>query len=131
MTFEMSLLIWSVALLLVQIGVQALLLLREQGVSYDAGPRDENRVSSGIAGRAERALRNFLETYPAFVALILAGAVLDQSNGLTQWGASLYMIFRIAYVPLYLAGIPYIRSLAWTASIAGLVMMMAGLFYSA
>jgi uncharacterized MAPEG superfamily protein len=38
---------------------------------------------------------------------------------LTLWGAWLYLLARIIYVPLYAAGISFIRTLAWLVSIVG------------
>ena len=35
---------------------------------------------------------------------------------------------RVVYVPLYAFGVPYVRSLVWTVSFAGLVMILAALF---
>jgi len=40
----------------------------------------------------------------------------------------LYFWARVAYVPLYAAGVPYLRTLVWTISLIGLVMVLAALF---
>ena len=48
---------------------------------------------------------------------------------LTVWGAALYFWGRVVYVPLYAFGVPYIRSLVWLVSLAGLVMVLASLFF--
>ena len=45
----------------------------------------------------------------------------------TALGAQLYFWARVVYVPLYLAGIPYLRSLAWAVSVAGVLMVLAPL----
>ena len=42
-------------------------------------------------------------------------------------GAHLWFWARLAYLPLYLAGVPVLRSLAWSFALAGLVMMVAAL----
>jgi len=80
-----------------------------------------------FAGRAARALRNFQETYPAFVALALALAIAGRTGGSGETGAWLWLIARIVYLPLYLLGIPYLRSLCWCVSILGLGLMLARL----
>jgi len=36
----------------------------------------------------------------------------------------LYFWARLAYVPLYAAGIPYVRSLAWVVSLVGILMLL-------
>lgn len=126
MGFELTLLAWSVVLLFAHIGIQATLLTRDLGPDYNAGPRDEQRPLGPVAGRAERALRNFLETWPAFIALALITAVSGESDWMTQWGAGIYLVARIVYIPLYLLGIPKVRSLAFAVASLGLLLMLIG-----
>jgi uncharacterized MAPEG superfamily protein len=118
---ELVYLAWSVVLLLVHIAIQGGLSTAKLGV-YNAGPRDEGREPRGVhAGRATRALRNFLETYPAFVALALGLIVAGKSGA---FGAALWFWARAIYLPLYLLGIPYLRTVAWVAAAGGLVLMV-------
>jgi uncharacterized MAPEG superfamily protein len=120
---------WSVALLLVQVGLQAVASY-DLGPAYLLGPRDEKRKSKNIlAGRFHRALKNLLETYPAFVALVLALAVTGKTGGLAATGALLWLAARIVFVPVYAAGIPVVRTLLWLVSAAGLVMMLIRLLF--
>jgi uncharacterized MAPEG superfamily protein len=126
---EITYLAWSVILLIVQIVIQASTANRELGLPYNAGPRDEiRRPTAATAGRAERALRNLLETYAAFVGLALALAVTGRTGGLGAAGAAIWFWARVVYVPLYLAGVPYARTLAWTVSAVGLVLMLIRLW---
>jgi len=128
-TYLLALLALSVVLLLVHIGLQAMLATRELGTDWNAGPRDEGREpKSARAGRAARALTNFQETYPAFIGLLLGLAFVGDSSGLGLLGATVWLVARIVYIPLYLAGIPYVRSLVWLVSILGLALMMLALF---
>lgn len=114
----------SMALLVFHIGLQGMLATKELGSTWNAGPRDDAREPAGkLAGRAARASANFRETYPAFVALALALAIAGDAAGLGLVGAWLWFVARLAYIPLYLAGIPYIRSLVWLVSLAGLAIM--------
>lgn len=122
---ELTLLGWSVVLLVVAILLQGQLATRELGVGWNAGPRDGDQHSKGaLAGRAQRALDNFKESYPAFIALALALAVSGRTGGLGATGALLWFVARIVYHPLYLFGVPYIRSLVWVASMFGLLLML-------
>ncbi|KQT42881.1 hypothetical protein ASG43_15070 [Aureimonas sp. Leaf454] len=122
---ELALLGWSVVLLLVHVALQGQLATAERGLGWNAGARDgEAKPLGPMAGRAERALKNFQETYPAFVALALGLAVTGRTGGIGETGAWLWLVARIVYIPLYLFGIPYIRSLAWAASLLGLVLML-------
>lgn len=122
---ELTLLGWSVVLLVIALMVQGQLATRELGVGWNAGPRDgDKRPEGALAGRAQRALDNFKETYPAFIALALALAVSGRTGGLGATGAMLWFAARIVYHPLYLFGVPYVRSLVWVVSMLGLLLML-------
>lgn len=124
----LSLIVASVALLFVHIGAQAITATSELGSAWNAGPRDEGvRPKGVVAGRAERALRNYLETYAAFAVLAAALVASGRVDGIGFVGAVVWLIARIVYIPLYLAGIPYWRSLAWLAAVIGLALMAARL----
>ena len=64
-----------------------------------------------------------------FVALAVATELSGRSDGLTQWGAQLYFWARWAYLPLYLAGVQYLRSLVWLVAAAGLMLMFFGVAF--
>ena len=122
---ELLLLGWSTVLLFAYIMIQGQTATRDRGLDWNAGPRDgEQKPLGEMAGRAERALKNFQETYQVFVALALGLAVTDRTGGLGAIGAWLWFSARIAYIPLYLFGIKYVRSLCWTVSILGLLLML-------
>lgn len=121
---EITVLGWSVLLLLVQVMLQAG-SAADLGPTYIFSPRDELREPDNLAARRlKRALANLLETYPAFVALALALAVSGKAGGLGATGAWLYLGARVVYVVFYAAGIPVVRTLVWLASIVGLVLML-------
>jgi uncharacterized MAPEG superfamily protein len=128
MTIELRLLAWSVLLLIAHIAVQGAFVAPLRGMVWNAGPRDEGQPPLGkYPGRAQRALENFKETYPAFIALALALSFTGKTDGNGALGAWLWFAARIAYLPLYLLGVPWLRTLAYGASLAGLVMMVARL----
>jgi uncharacterized MAPEG superfamily protein len=121
---EITVLAWSAVLLLVQVVLQAVSTY-DLGPKYLLGPRDERRQSRNVfAGRLERALRNLLETYPAFVALALALVVTGKTGGIAATGAWVWLAARVVYLILYAAGVPVLRSLTWLVSVAGLLMML-------
>ena len=121
---EIAYLALSGGLLFVQLALQSILLTRQFGSQYNAGPRDEQREPTGIAGRAERAFRNFLETFPLFAAVALAVHVAGRADWWSGLGAALYFWARVAYLPLYMAGIPYLRSAVWCVASLGIVVML-------
>ena len=90
--------------------------------------RDEKAEPlQGVAGRLERALRNFLETFPLFAAAVLAAQLTGTHGALAEWGARLYFWGRLAYVPLYAAGVPLIRSLVWNIPTLGIGLIVIAL----
>jgi uncharacterized MAPEG superfamily protein len=119
-----ALVVASVVLLMLHLAVQVRTVTRERGSAWNAGARDEGSETKGVlAGRAARAFRNYLETYPAFGVLALLLIVLQRADGIGYAGALIWLVARAIYLPLYLAGVPYLRTLVWLASIAGLLLM--------
>lgn len=123
MTPELKLLVWSVALTFVEVVVAALAATSEVGLPVLAGNRDGRIDLTGFAGRAARAHRNMLESLPLFVALVLVAQVAGKANAATLVGAHLFFWGRLAHWLIYLAGIPWLRTLAWAVSIVGLVII--------
>lgn len=128
MTIELIMLALAIVLGLVQITLAAQASTRARGTDWNLGPRDEVLPPlAGVAGRLDRALRNFLETFPLFAAAVLIAAVAGRHNWLTQCGAVLYLAARVAYIPLYVYGVRVARSAVWTLSALGIVLVLIGL----
>ena len=121
---ELTVLAWSVVLLLVHVVVQTLSLVKDGGLTYAMSNRDGEVAISLLTDRLTRGLRNFAETYGAFVGLALALAVTDKTGGLGTAGALVWFWARVVYVPIFAAGIPVLRTGVWTVSVIGLVMML-------
>jgi uncharacterized MAPEG superfamily protein len=128
MSIELKMLGWSVCLGLLYVGVAAALMTRQRGMKWNAGNRDgELKALTGVAARADRASRNFLETFPFLAAAVLAVALQGSSSARTLMGTELYFWARLVYLPVYLIGIPYVRTLIWAVSIWGIVMLLTTL----
>lgn len=129
MTPELYAVAGVILLAIVQIAWAGQARTAELGVRWNAGPRDEVMPPPGrLAGRLQRAQANLLETLPLFIGAVLIAHVAGATGPLTFWGAQLYLFGRIVYLPLYALGVPYVRSLVWVASIAGLLMIVAAVF---
>ncbi len=88
------------------------------------GNRDTRPKESTIAARLERAKNNMLEALPLFLGLAMLALVKKGGDArAVANGATVFLIARIIYVPIYAAGIPVLRSLVWLAGMAGLLMM--------
>ena len=129
MTTELTYLALTLILALVQIFLPAGARTAEFGSKWNAGPRDETpEAKKPLTGRLERAQANQYETLPLFIGAVLIAHVIGAAGPLTLWGTALYFWARVVYVPLYAFGVPYVRSLVWVVSLAGLVMVLASLF---
>ena len=130
MSVELRMLAFSVVLGLVQIIAASHAASLQRGYRWTASPRDEKvEPLRGVAGRLNRALRNFVETFPLFAAVVLAAHVTDTHNALTEWGARLYFWGRVAYVLLYAAGVPLISSLLWNVATIGIALIVGALLF--
>src|SRR5262249_21934419 len=116
-------------LALVQLVLAVLGAIGERGIPWALGPRDGTvGTLTGMSGRLDRAFRNIIETLPLFAAAVLAVVATGHTSENTALGAQLYCWGRVAYVPGYLAGIPLVRTLIWSVSIGGIVLVLAALF---
>ena len=129
MSVELRMLILiSVVLGIVQIIAASHAASLQRGYRWTASPRDEKAEPlRGVAGRLDRALRNFVETFALFAAVVLVAYLTDTHNALTEWGARLYFWGRVAYVLLYAAGIPLVRSLVWNVATIGILLIVGAL----
>ena len=91
------------------------------------GNRDHMRPLTVVGERAARALANMHEALPVFLALALLNMIVGTAAGMAVTGAAVFLIARVLYVGVYLAGIAVVRTLVWAASWAGLVMMIVPL----
>lgn len=130
MSIELTMLAWTIVLGFIQVIAAAQFSTAQNGLAYGMSPRDTPpKPLTGIGGRVERAAKNLLETFPFAAAAILIAAAANRHNGLTVWGAQLYFWARLVYVPLYVAGVPGLRTVVWLASVAGVLLVLAGLVW--
>ena len=129
MTTELWLLFLSLPLYGLYLGAQSLIYRKDYGVMYAATARDEDKPESVMLGRAERALKNFQETWLCFVILALIAHLAVPGDPVIFWGAIVYFAGRIVYLPLYLFGTFGIRSLVWNIATLGIAAMFFGVLF--
>ncbi len=102
-------------------------MLRSRGdLRVATGNRDNLPPASAVAERADRAAKNMLENLVLFVTLVVAVSGHNPARALL--GAQVFLAARLAYWPIYLAGIPVLRTAVWAVSIVGLgLLASAGL----
>ncbi len=93
------------------------------GMKFGLSNRDNPPEPTPLGGRAVRAGANTLENFVLFVALALTAHAAGKGDEATL-GAQLFFWARLAYLPVYWAGITYVRSAIWAVGTAGLAMML-------
>lgn len=130
MTTELVALTFSILLGFAHLFIAANAATRVRGVDWNAGPRDEEKKPlRGVAGRLDRAFRNYLETFAFFAAAILIAHLANRHNAFTVYGAWTYVIARAVYLPLYAAGVAYWRSVVWGVGFFATLAVIAGLYW--
>jgi len=119
---------WSIVLGLVYVLVAAALATWQRGLKWNVSNRDGAAIPlTGMAARAARANHNFLETFAFFAAAALTVVLAHKSNTWSVLGAQIYFWARVVYLPVYIVGIPYLRSLVWAASFWGILQLLEAL----
>ncbi|MEO1199452.1 MAG: MAPEG family protein [Pseudomonadota bacterium] len=121
---ELTILIYAALLAFVQFALYAVPGVLQMGIGYAAGPRDEERLPTGIAGRLRRAYYNHLETVPLFAIAVIVLVITGKTSSTTVLTAQIYLAARILYVPAYASGLPWLRSLIWTVATGAIVFLL-------
>ena len=98
----------------------------KEGRDIGLGNRDDLKEATPMGGRADRAAKNSIEAAVFFVPLALIANAAGLDSEVMQ-GAQIAFWARIAYVPVYIAGIKYLRSLIWLGGAVGYGMMISHL----
>ena len=123
MTIELSMLMLSAGVLMAGVMFQGANGLLVFGAVKQAGPRDGPREIPALLGRCARSVQNQLESLAMFAPVVLIAHVTDTHSDMTVLGAQMYGLARIAYMPSYWLGIPYIRTVLWTVGLVGTIMV--------
>ena len=128
MPIEVKMLVWSLILLFVLILIQVMTTVLGYGLPVAAGNRDGLPASKpGFAGRVDRSITNLKENLIFFIPIVILAAVFQTSNEMTAMGAMVFLGARVGHAVVYLAGIPWIRTLLFLIGVVGLGMMLLGL----
>jgi len=123
MSLEIKLLVWCVALAVVQMVIAVVGAQLQVGLPKLAGNREDMPAIKGWGGRADRAYRNMMHGLLLFAVLVLVAQIANKFNATTALGAQLFFWGRVAYAVVYLIGLPWIRTAVWAVSIVGLVLI--------
>jgi uncharacterized MAPEG superfamily protein len=131
MTVELTMLVYSGALLLVLVLIQAAAGVAAQGPIPMANSRDDLPPPKPFQARTRRVVDNHREGLIIFAPFVLAAAVAHVSNYWTVLGSELFFYSRLIHAGLYLAGVPMIRPLVWAVGLAGAVMVLLAVLRAA
>jgi len=129
MTPLLTFIIYMTLLTFVAIMLGAFLRNREwtaEGLKVGLGNRENVPDATALGGRAERAAANTIEALILFVPVALVAQIAGSEKEVLA-GATTFLWARVAYLPIYLVGVPYLRSLIWGVGVAGLTMMILAL----
>ncbi len=121
MTVELQMLVASSLLAIVGAFPNLIAVIWQGGLGVALGNRDNVPQLPEWAIRAERAQRNLLANLIPFAALVLVAHLSGLSNADTALGSTLFFWSRVAYAAIYIAGIPYLRTLAFLVSFVGML----------
>lgn len=128
MPHDLQMLVWSAALAILQMVIAVSIAIAEVGLPKLAGNRDDVPRLSGWAGRAQRAHLNMLESLVIFAIVVIVAQMTGRANVTTALGTTLFFWSRVAYALVYVGGIPWLRTLIWGVSLAGIIMVGSQLF---
>jgi uncharacterized MAPEG superfamily protein len=112
MTTELHILAFSIILGIVHLVAASHFISFQYGYRWTASNREQEMPPlKGAAGRVDRAVTNFLETFPLFAAAVIIAHLAGRHSALTLWGVHLYFGGRVLYAIAYSAGFAFVRSL--------------------
>lgn len=125
MPIELKILALGALLLFVHIFVAIRFKTAQYGRKWNVGARDEALAAPNpMTGRTIRAQANFQETFPIAIIALLGVVVADRTSDWTALGGWIWLGARIVYLPLYAAGVPYVRTLVYVIAMIGLGMVL-------
>jgi uncharacterized MAPEG superfamily protein len=129
MTTELRFLAATVILGILHLIADSHLISFQLGYRWTASSREQPVPPlRGVANRVDQAYTNFMETFPFFVAVVLAAHLADRHGALTLWGVQLYFWGRVGYVLAAAAGLGLVRSiLFFNTALAGIALFLLAL----
>jgi uncharacterized MAPEG superfamily protein len=128
---EILILALAAVLLVIHIQAASRVMTKQYGIAWNMGPRDaEMPPPDPLVGRLERARDNYLETLPIAVIALFGVVLADKASEATAIAGWTWLAARAIYLPLYWAGIPKVRSLAWGVGALAILVVLAILIFA-
>jgi uncharacterized MAPEG superfamily protein len=129
LTTDLEMLVASGILTLALVFLPQLSRVAKPGfAAWNAGNRETPFETPAWGQRAARAHANLLENLSVFAIAVLVVHVSGHANAASAQGAVIFFLARVAHAVLYIAGISYLRTLAFAVSLAGLFRVLGQLW---
>ncbi|WBU61960.1 MAPEG family protein [Paracoccus albus] len=124
MTPELTVLALAAVLQAAQIGIAAMVMNKDVGADWNAGPRDRQPEFAPMTGRLRRAVNNHFESLAFLTIAVVLVTMSDQQNPFTAWAAWIHLLARVIYIPAYaFAWTPW-RSVIWGVGFLSVMLMI-------
>lgn len=127
MSTDLTMLVAAATLALLSFMPYFIAYIMHWGIGGIVGNRENLPALPAWANRAIAAHQNLTENLVHFAALVLVAHVTGATNDVTAMGATLFFWARVAYLVIYVAGVPWVRTVAFMAGWVGEVMILSQL----
>lgn len=93
------------------------------GLVTAAGNQHDIAPWSGWNDRLNRAIKNQIEGIVIFAPILLSVEFANLTNESTALGAQIFVFARVAHAIVYTLGVPWVRTTAWAAGVAGIMLV--------
>jgi uncharacterized MAPEG superfamily protein len=100
---------------------------KPSGMLAAMGNREDMDDPEGFAMRTDRASRNMLENLVLFTALALVASIGGVTDPHVELGARIFYWARLAYIPIYMIGVPVARTGVWAIGVIGMGLIFASI----
>ena len=128
MSVELSMLMAAAILCALQMFPYAVAYYRHWGVDVVFADRSRTPALPVWAERAQRAHHNMVENLVHFIPLVLVLELTQSHSRLSALACVVFVVARTLYVPLYILGVKWWRSVSYTLGLAAEGVLVAQLF---
>lgn len=125
MSVDLQMLVWTAILCVLQAFPYTIALIMTVGLVRAASyPQPGEDVLPEWARRSKRSHLNLVENIAPFAIVVLVAQVTGRTNDTTALGAMIFFWARIAMLIGHTFGVPFLRTLSWFISLAGIVVIL-------
>ncbi len=121
MSTDLSMLAWTSALTALLWLPYILARIAKYGVVEALTYRADSQPVPAWADRAKKAHYNAVENLVVFAALVLVAHLTYSANAATAAAAVTYFVARLVHYPVYVANIPFMRTLSFAVAWLALI----------